>query len=168
MIEEQAIVVDIDDQYVWVETQRQSSCGHCQVKDGCGTQVLSQILGNKHTRVRCLNSLNASTGEEVVIGIKESTLLTGSFLLYLLPLIFMIFSGALAVAISKFFWPDFVDLFSVAASFSGLFLGLFFSRHYVQSAKNQKNYEPVLIKIIPQSITLHKCSNRQRLSSTES
>ncbi len=167
MIEEQARVVSVDEQYVWVETQRQSSCGHCSVKDGCGTQVLSKILGNKYTRVRCLNSLDARVGEDVIIGIEESALLTGSFLLYILPLIFMIVSGALAVTISRFLWPDFIDLFSVAASFSGLFMGLFFSRHYVQSAANQKNYEPVVIKIIPKSFTLNKFSNKQEISSKE-
>ncbi len=167
MIEEQAIVVAVDGSYVWVETQRQSSCGHCSVKDGCGTQVLSRVLGNKRTRVRCLNSLDAGMGDKVVIGIEESSLLTGSFLLYMLPLIFMIFSGALAVTISRFIWPDFIELFSIAASFSGLFLGLYFSHHYVQSASNQRNYEPVLIKIIPASFTLHKSINKHEISSKE-
>ena len=35
MIEEQATVVKNEGKYVWVNTQRQSSCGHCSVKNGC-------------------------------------------------------------------------------------------------------------------------------------
>ncbi|MCK5666649.1 MAG: SoxR reducing system RseC family protein, partial [Thiotrichaceae bacterium] len=57
MIEEQAIVVNNEGRYVWVNTQRQSSCGQCSVKNGCGTQVLAKVLGNKIAYVRCLNTL---------------------------------------------------------------------------------------------------------------
>lgn len=156
MIEEQAIVMSIDGQYVWVNTQRQSSCGHCSVKNGCGTQVLSRVLGNKVAHVRCLNTIENNhdytlkAGDRVIIGLEESALLGGSFLIYFLPLIIMIVLAAIAVYIAQLWWPEGTDLFAVIASFSGLFLGLSFSRQWTQKNAIKNCFEPVIIKKIPE------------------
>lgn len=167
MIEERAVVIRCEGKYVWVQTQRQSSCGHCSVKNTCGTQVLSKVLGNKVARVRCLNSqynIELISGDSVVIGLQESALLSGSLLIYLLPLIFMIVLGGLSVFIAKIWWPDWIDFISVVASFSGLFLGLKLSQQIAQKKigsilptfiqnkerhhKNTHQYEPVIIRKI--------------------
>lgn len=168
MIEEQATVVNNEGKYVWVNTQRQSSCGHCSVKNACGTQVLSKVLGNKIAYVRCLNSIEQSAnkeaeyytplkeGDRVVIGLEESALLGGSFLMYLLPLIIMIVFGAIAVYIAKLWWPEGTDLFAVIASFSGLFLGLYFSHQFAQSHSIKNQFEPKIIKKLPEKEYLIK------------
>ncbi len=156
MIEEQATVVDCEGEYAWVETQRQSSCGQCSVRGGCGTQVLSKVLGKKTAYVRCLNSHHVKIGDKVTIGIEESALLSGSFLLYLLPLLVMLVFGGLSSFISGLWWPEWADLLAVAASFLGLVLGLSFSNIYVQrksvqKKNNQTRYEPVILKKLPQT-----------------
>lgn len=151
MIEEQALVVKIEGEYVWLETQRQSSCGHCSVKDGCGTQVLGKFLGNKMTAIRCLNTLNLKVGEKVLIGIEESALVKGSLLLYLVPILSMILFGGAAVMISRIPQLEltpFTDLFAVIASFSGLFLGLTYAKYYVKNSASQLQIEPVILKKI--------------------
>ncbi|MCK5648639.1 MAG: SoxR reducing system RseC family protein [Gammaproteobacteria bacterium] len=159
MIEEQATVIECEGKYVWVETQRQSSCGHCSVKNGCGTQVLSKVLGNKVARVRCLNVQEKKTGQSfcqlksgdrVVIGLQESALLSGSLLIYFLPLMAMILCGGLAVFAAGIWWPEGTDLLSAIASFTGLFLGLYLARNYSQN-KYSPQYEPVIIKKLPVS-----------------
>lgn len=159
MIEEQARVVKCEDKYVWVETQRQSSCGHCSVKNGCGTQVLSKVLGNKVARVRCLNiqetnsgknSWQLQPGDKVIIGLKESALFSGSLLVYFLPLVVMILFGGLSVFAAGIWWPEGTDLLSAIASFTGLFVGLYLARNYSQN-KSQHQYEPVIIKKLPVS-----------------
>jgi len=158
MIEEQAIVTDCDKDFVWVQTQRKSSCGQCSVKEGCGTQVLSKVFGNKSSHVRCLyphnvSSQNIKIGDRVIIGLEESALLSGSFLVYFLPLLMMIFCAGLMVFFSKLWWPEWVDLLTVAASFSGLIFGLLFSHRYthqyVKNENRQNRYEPVIIKKLP-------------------
>ena len=157
MIEEQATVIKCDEQYVWVATQRKSSCGHCSVKNGCGTHVLSKVLGNKLAEVRCLNSRRTALakGDKVVIGLKESSLLSGSLLIYFLPLVIMIASGGLAVAAARLWWPEAVDLLSIIASIAGLFAGLYFARYYTRRAadsdarQNTSRFEPVIIRKLP-------------------
>lgn len=166
MIEEQAIVVKSEGKYIWVQTQRQSSCGHCSVKNGCGTQVLSKVLGNKATLVRCVNAIHDNSenktpvlkaGDMVMVGIQESTLLSGSLLIYLLPLVFMILMGGLAVFISQFVWLEGKDLLSILFSVFGLFIGLSLSKAYLHKSLlqnsdstfqncNLNQFEPIVLK----------------------
>lgn len=148
MIEEQAIVVDREGDYVWVQTNRQSSCGQCSVNKGCGTQVLAKVLGNKTAHIRCRNSKGVKIGDRVLIGIEESALLSGSFLVYFLPLFSMIAFAALSVFVSKTWWPQGIDLLAVIAATSGLFLGLVFSKYHTQKVSQRQRFEPVLLKKI--------------------
>jgi len=149
MIEEQAVVIRLEGQHVWLETQRQSACGHCSVKDGCGTQVLGKVLGNKSVVVRCVNSLDVIVGDVVVVGIKESALLKGSLLLYFLPLLLMIGFSGFSVMLSQIWLPEFTDFFAVISAFLGLFTGLTLSRQNVQDADHPGDYEPILLRNVP-------------------
>ncbi len=168
MIEEQAIVVKCDSNYIWVQTQRQSSCGHCSVKSGCGTQVLSNVLGNKATLVRCINAIRSQSndqtselkaGDTVMVGMKESALLSGSLLIYFLPLISMMIMGGGAVMVARLFWPEGIDTLSIIFSFLGLFMGLYLAKFYLYKAQhtnrnssgqidNLQKFEPVVLKKI--------------------
>ena len=52
MIEESAQVVAVEGasgEYVWVETQRQSTCGGCAANQACGTATLAKVLGTRPT-----------------------------------------------------------------------------------------------------------------------
>lgn len=146
MVEEQATVVDREGDFVWVQTQRQSSCGHCSVKNGCGTQLLSKVLGNKTTHIRCVNKDNLKIGDRVIVGIEESALMSGSFLIYFLPLLTMILTGGLGTFLAKNYWPGAVDLWSILTSISGLFLGLVITKLMIRQNKKNTPYEPVILK----------------------
>ena len=158
MVEEQARVVDREGDYVWVETQRQTSCGSCSVKNGCGTQVLSKVFGNKSAWIRCRNTCQAKIGDQVIIGINEAELLSGSFLLYLLPILTMIAVSGAGVAIAGQWWPQGTDLLAIIGAVIGLLAGLKYSRIISQTdprKQTHKNsshgtqntkYEPVILR----------------------
>jgi sigma-E factor negative regulatory protein RseC len=154
MITEKAVVSRCEGQYVWVNTQRQSSCGHCSIKKACGTQVLAQVLGNKIAQVRCLNKLDDTTikaGDQVLIGLQESALLTGSLLVYLLPLLMMIFFSGVAVFIAQIKWPEVVDLLAIIAALIGFIVGMLLVKNYLDKDSNKKLtacYQPVILKKI--------------------
>ncbi len=147
MIEEQAIVLKVEGDYVWVQTQRQSSCGQCSVKSGCGTSILSQVLGNKATHVRCHNqhSQHLVQGERVLVGLHESALLSGSLLVYFVPLLAMIVFAGVGVLVASIILPGNVDLISIVSAFFGLFIGLRFS-NVISKKQANLNFEPVIIK----------------------
>jgi sigma-E factor negative regulatory protein RseC len=173
MIEEQAIVAKIEGDYIWVQTQRKSSCGHCSAKNSCGTHVLSKILGNKTPQVRCFNALAQSAGkngipkenaknslkkgDQVMIALEESAILSGSFLIYFLPLVMMIISGGLGVYLASFIWQEGTDFLSVLASLLGLIVGLYVSQYLAKDKKHK--FEPRLIRKIAVPANLLKISN---------
>ena len=95
MIEERAQVVAVEGDNAWLQTQRQSSCGSCEVKSGCGTSVLAGVVGQKISRLKVANTLHAKVGDEVMLGMTEHALVTGSLLIYGVPLL-MLLLGALA------------------------------------------------------------------------
>jgi len=97
VIEEHALVVALNAEGVWVETQRRSVCGSCAVNKGCGTATLAKVLGNKRSQVRALNpkSTSVTVGDEVIIGINEQALVRGSLAVYIVPLLALFVFGVL-------------------------------------------------------------------------
>jgi len=162
MIEERAVISRIENNYVWVNTQRQSSCGHCSAQKGCGTQVLSQMFGNRLAQFRCLNLLNEQdeftdalkVGDEVIIGLPESALLGGSLLIYFVPMISMIFFAAGSVYLAKIGGVDALDWLTIPGAILGLVSGFFMSRRWSTKYLLQKHYEPRVIRksIQPQAV----------------
>lgn len=93
MISQKAIVVAIEADRIWVEAERQSTCGSCQIRQGCGTGLLAKHVGKRFNRIAVPNNKTVSIGQEVTVAIPEDALLQGAFLMYLLPLLAM-FAGA--------------------------------------------------------------------------
>ncbi|MCB1776459.1 MAG: SoxR reducing system RseC family protein [Candidatus Competibacteraceae bacterium] len=94
MIEEQARVAEAGDGYAWVEIERRSACGSCQVSGGCGTATLAKIWSGRQMRTRAISDLPLRPGDEVIVGLADGVLLRGALLAYLVPLALML-AGAL-------------------------------------------------------------------------
>jgi sigma-E factor negative regulatory protein RseC len=90
MIEESGVVVAVEGEYAWVETQAKSACGHCDVGGSCGTSVLAKIFANKRNRVQVQNHLGLQQGDGAVIGISDEMLTRAALMAYMLPLVFML------------------------------------------------------------------------------
>jgi sigma-E factor negative regulatory protein RseC len=101
MIEAGATVIATEPGYAWVETRRESACGHCATAGGCGVSVLGKALGTRPDRLRLPDPLSVQTGERVVIGIPEERLLAAAFRAYMVPLLCML-GAALAGAQLEF------------------------------------------------------------------
>lgn len=144
MIEETAIVVDINDDGVWVETQRKSACSSCSVNKGCGTSALSKVVGNRSNRVRVISPVDVSIGESVVIGIKESALVRGSFAVYMIPLILMFWLALLGEWLAQqYLWSE--GLTSMLGGLLGLVLGFLWLKRYSRKIRNDDRFQPVIL-----------------------
>lgn len=93
MIEEQALVVKVDQQRVWVASAQTGGCGGCSQKAGCATQAVASVLKQKQVAVEVDSSLHLKVGDTVTVAIDESLLLTASLQMYFLPLIAMFAGG---------------------------------------------------------------------------
>jgi sigma-E factor negative regulatory protein RseC len=144
MIEESAIVVDVGPKGIWVETQRKSACSSCAVNKGCGTSVLSRVVGNRSNRVRVVSPIEVSVGESVVIGINESALVRGSFAVYLVPLLFM-FVLALAGEwlAQEYLWDK--SIITMLGGLIGLGIGFLWLKRYSHRIRNDSRFQPVIL-----------------------
>lgn len=114
MIEELATVIRTEGNMMSVEIQRQSSCGSCSVKAGCGTNLVASLFGKRQAMLSLPNTIQAQPGDRVVLGIRENDLLAGSIRLYLLPL-----AGLLLGALAGHLLAG-NELFAIAGGLTGM------------------------------------------------
>ncbi len=147
MIEEQAQVVDISGDQLILQAQTKSSCGSCAAKKGCGTSVLSKVVGRKFTRFQAENSVEAKVGDTVIVGISEQALLRGSLMMYIIPIM-----GMLIFALVSDHMLDLLaknrDLLIAASGIAGLASGSLLSRWYFQRRGNVHRFRPVVLRKI--------------------
>ncbi|TVP89969.1 MAG: transcriptional regulator [Pseudomonadaceae bacterium] len=99
MIEEQGRVVSVEPGAVWVETVRQSTCGSCQARNGCGSALLQKVgIGNRLGFIRVTTERSLQVGDQIAIGVPEQAVVMSSLLMYLLPLALLFASGLLVQA----------------------------------------------------------------------
>lgn len=144
MIKEHALVERVEGQDVWVQTQRQSTCGSCAAKAGCGTAAVGKVVGLRSTRVRLLDSKDIAVGDRVVIGLAENAMLRGAFMVYAVPLLLMLLFSAVAS------WAAYSELVVIASAGLGLLIGMSIVRGFGHRIRYNPAYQPVLLeKITP-------------------
>ena len=146
MIEEHARVVAVQGDTALLQTQRQSSCGSCEVKSGCGTSVLAGIFGQKMTQLKVQNTLNARPGDEVVLGMEEHALVTGSLLVYGVPLLMLLLGALMGEAIASQLGMD-AELLPVVAGATGFALAFLLVRGVLRRTAVGLQMNPVMLRI---------------------
>lgn len=147
MIEEKARIVNVEPGYAWVETQRQSSCGQCAAKAGCGTAVISKVVGNRMARVRALNPHSLPAGADVVVGIAENSFVRGAFLVYMVPLL-TLFAGA---SLPLLFGSS-SDAASILSGLGGLAIGLYWLQGFSKRIADDADYQAVILRACAQPL----------------
>ena len=74
MIEESARVVSVDGARLVLEAEIKTTCQICTAKKGCGTSLLAEHVGRKMTRFQIKNTLDASVGDEIIVGLSEQAM----------------------------------------------------------------------------------------------
>jgi sigma-E factor negative regulatory protein RseC len=146
MIEENAQVVRVDGEGIWVRTVRRSTCSGCSAQQGCGTAVLSKVLGNRRTLVRVLSDLPLREGEQVVIGISGQALVRGSLAVYAVPLLGLLLGAVLGQAgAGQGLWPN-VESASLVCGMGGLAAGLLWLKRFTRRIQSDHHYQPVVLR----------------------
>ena len=146
MITENATVVLIENNQTWIETQRKSACGQCSANKGCGTSVLSKVLGNKLSKMKAINKIDAQVGDQVVVGLNESSLLKGAFIIYMLPLLFLFIFALAGQLISQNLQVYNSEVIIIIFAILGFYLGMRRVKFFSKSIEKNENYQPVIIK----------------------
>lgn len=143
MIEESVEVKAIEDNILFLQAHRQSTCNSCSVQKGCGTSVLSQWLGKKTSEFCVENTVDAKVGDFLVVGIAESSMLKGSVLVYFMPLVSLFVCALLANSLlsESYFRDLWVSLFAL----SGLFVGVQLVKMFL-SRLTRESLNPVILR----------------------
>lgn len=142
MIEQAGIVVRVDGERAWVETERRSSCGDCSAQAGCGHALLGKTFGRRFTEVQVVNKADLKPGECVILGVREDALLKSSFAVYLIPLLGLLL-GALVGATAV---PGMGDLAALLGGVAGFVAGLWWVRGFGGRAARLQRYQPVILR----------------------
>ncbi|MEZ5571674.1 MAG: SoxR reducing system RseC family protein [Halioglobus sp.] len=148
MLTETGRVVGLEDDALWIETIRRSTCGTCSAQKGCGHGLLNKLSEGKRGYVRALPGEKGighyQLDDQVLISIPEEVILRGSFIAYILPLLGML-AGAM-VAVNWF--PDAGDPVAVAGAAAGLALGYALVRWHGVRHQRDPDFQPVLLDIV--------------------
>lgn len=155
MIEEIAQVVAINDKIVTVKTDIKTACGQCQQADNCGTSTVAKAFSNKQTAFEITTDLTLELGEQVIIAIPEQALLTAAWQVYLLPLLGLLLSSAVATWWSNGHQIQGEWLTILSASIGG-FAGFLLAKHLQQQAQCKQALQPRIIKRIYPSISIQQ------------
>ncbi len=145
MIEETATVVRVEDNAVWVQTQRKSTCGKCAAKNGCGVAVLDKLFANKRNALRVLAKPGYQPGEKVVIGVREQALVRGSLAVYSVPLLGLLLgalAGTLAAGQGQ---TATAELLAILFGVMGFVAGLGWLRYFAVRISHDERYQPVIL-----------------------
>ncbi|RLC48754.1 MAG: hypothetical protein DRH70_00125 [Candidatus Coatesbacteria bacterium] len=128
-------VVELEGPMARVRTVRSEACAMCAARGIC------HPFGQKTTELLVKNTIQARPGQEVQLVMRSSSLLTASFLLYLVPLGFVIGSavgGRFLADATGWFSPDTGLLVCVAL---GLLISFFTVKFLARRLERSKKFE---------------------------
>lgn len=94
MSEEFAVVTRSENGKIWIKSLQNGACGGCVQQEACATATLVKWLPPREFPVDAGFDLNV--GDTICVSINDSSLLLGSVLLYLLPLLLMLAGAGIA------------------------------------------------------------------------
>jgi sigma-E factor negative regulatory protein RseC len=155
MLTEVGRVVAIEDGAVWVETLRQTSCGSCSARAGCGHGMLnSAVPGASQGLLKAVlptgRDLPLKLHDQVTVELPEAGFLRAASLLYLLPLLSTVLFAVLAdqlIAPAGLSQAG-ADLRVSLAAVAGLVLGLQALRLLGRRSERRADMQPRISGIV--------------------
>ena len=149
MLTETGRIVAIDEDGVWVETIRSSTCGACSLQKGCGHGLLSRIGDGRRGYIKVLPGTLAlsdcAVNDRVRISIPEEVILRGSAVVYMVPLLSMLCGAGLAAGL----WGGGADLAAMLGAFLGFGAGLALVRWHAWRHRYDGSLQPTLLEVEP-------------------
>ena len=144
MAKEEGIVLRTGLGTAWVMTNKSDACDSCNAKDAC-----NMLGGGKDSEIEAINKIGAKTDDRVVIGFESSSLFKASFLLYILPIVFMI-TGALIGQKFSLTYRLNETLFSAGGAFLAFAVSFLIVRILGDKMAQKDAYKAKIIKIVRQ------------------
>ncbi len=145
------VVIGKKDDHVWIRTIKSASCESCTAKGTCSSHG-----SDKEFEIEALNKTGAKRGDKVEIGFNTSSLFKISFLLYIVPIIFLIIGAVTGEQYALSSGRD-QSMFAALFGFSMLIISWLVIKSVGNSISKKDRYKPEVIKILKETETL-ECS----------
>jgi len=151
MLVESGRVVAVEQDGVWVETLRKTTCGACTARKGCGHGLLNEVSAGSKGLVRVLvgddlQVANCHINDQVEFSLPEEVVLRGSLVVYILPLLMMMAGALLAAQVPFFSILPSEDLQSLLGATCGFSLGLGLVRAHGRYHRHNIDFQPKLLR----------------------
>jgi sigma-E factor negative regulatory protein RseC len=146
MIEERAVVKEVDGNTIKLEGYQKPSCGGCAQKTSCGTSVLSRFMGNKEVELVVQSDLPLNLGDEVLIGVEESAMLGGAVTVYILPLLMFFLFGIVGEMVSELMFAKESELLSLFFAAAGFITSFLLIKKNFLLKKSEIQLNPIIIR----------------------
>ncbi len=152
-IEARVLQVDADGS-AWVQAvSGGESCHSCGSSgDGCATGNIGRMFASREQRYRVANILNSRTGDRVVLGIADGSVLRGSAAVYLAPLALM-FAGAFLFSRIPALANDGGEL---AGALTGFALACLWLWRFNRKIRLDPRFRPVILRPAQSTIMIRK------------
>jgi sigma-E factor negative regulatory protein RseC len=154
MIVESGRVVAIEENSLWVETIRKTTCNSCSAQKGCGHGILNKLGDGRSNYIRVLTgqymSSEFSLNDEVEISIPEQVIVSGSFIVYMVPLLLMLLGAPLGEDIFSVFLEKNVG--AIIGSIIGFIAGIVLVRWHSIKTSDNSDYQPQLAGLSKPSV----------------
>ncbi len=155
MITETGRVVAIEEQGLWVETVRKTTCGSCAVQKGCGHGVLNKLGSNRSNYIRVLydgQPQNFAIDDEVKISIPEQIVVTASFIVYMIPLLFLLLGAVIGESLLQAGLGE--TLAGIVGAVFGFVAGLAVVAWHGATTRNNCSYQPRLVGLATSTVSI--------------
>ncbi len=142
MASEEGVVIRVDASGTWVKTVRSGACESCSSKASCHS-----MGGGQEMEVAADNPIGARVGDRVVLRMATASLLKGSFLVYMFPILLLVAGAALGEWIARASGVE-SSVPSAVTGFGALVLGLFLMRTIARRLGEKAEYRPRISRVV--------------------
>jgi sigma-E factor negative regulatory protein RseC len=152
LIEETGIVMAVEGNHVWVETQVKTTCTSCKASDACPTSTIAKAFAPKANHVYMEVPCVLAVGQQVKIGISERALVAASLMVYIVPLVAMILIATIVMTL----FPKVHELIALLLSCLAAFCGFWWASLYSKRPHNKHKFRPVFLGATINPTVTHK------------
>lgn len=142
---EKACVVDVDGNKAEVVVTRHSACSKCNEDCILG---LDESHEQDEIYVEVNNDKNAEIGDTVNIELQDSSLVLGSLMIYLVPLLFFILGYFVGTNFSFLFGSISKELTGILFSFLFLYISYLFTKRVDKRLSKNKKFQSEITGIV--------------------
>ena len=142
MSTEEGTITKVVEDKAWVRVRRSAMCDACNCRSACSTIGTSEIM-----EAEAFNTANAKEGDRVLVKTPSKSLWKISFILYMIPVIFLISGSIIGMKLAKNYSIK-PELGALLFGVVGCILSFLLIKLLAKQVRKNKEYTPEVIKIL--------------------